>query len=366
MHLSEQYLSTLEAGRYLGVNKSTVRRRAARGAIPCTMIDGRRFFTKEDLDASRHTKKSRKKMPEKQSKDVQAEEPIRVSNSSRRGIRPVVFFKWFTVTTGLLAMVFLFLSTLPYKDADTRQEILYEEPAMPVLSNKATFQEVVMAAATDSASVDAASLKFFGTNTDVIQDLDMSPQAPVRGDVSKKLPLSAYYESPDSYLAGYHGQAGPVAVIGRTDFLSAYPFFTQAHPGDKLLIYQDEKKALLLRPLTNEIVSFGSLDDIPKSAYQTKENYVVMVHNRSGNSYDRTLLEAEIEKAYPGTLIVTGDAIEHPDHKKTLVVAVNGAEPSVAETLARKLRATYTSLPSDEMQPPAGVDVVILIGDDRK
>lgn len=361
MHSSEHYLSTLEAGRYLGVNKSTVRRRAARGAIPCTMIDGRRYFTKEDLDTFRRQPKKQKKVSVR--KEPVREEKQPAFTATKRN--PVVFFKWFTVTTGLLAMVFLFLSTLPYKDkSQTVLGIAYEEPKYPTLPARATFQEVVMAAATDSAAAEIPSLTFFGTNMDAVKELNLSTQG--AGKKSKMLPASSYYEGADSYLAGYHGEAGPVAVIGRTDFLSVYPFFTNAHEGDKLLIYQDEKKALLLRPLTNEIIAFGALEDIPESVYQKEEKHVVMVHNRSGNSYDRTMLETEIEKVYPGTLVVTGDSVAHADHTKTAVVAVNGGGKAVAEDLARKLRAVVSTLPSDEIQPPAGVDILILIGKDRK
>ena len=238
---------------------------------------------------------------------------------------------------------------------------------LPLLS----FRDVVLAAATDSSDLSGSSVQFFlsGDMESVDTILNSDTQTPESGNtiyLSSMTNFSSFNDSPFAYLNGSHGAAGPVAIIDNADTLRSHPFFANVHNGDKLLIYKEAEKAVLFRPLTNEVIAFAPLNAVPSTSYEHIEGTpVVALRNGMGTPYDMKTFEAELSYYEKDSVVVDNQNAANSDYKKSLIVDVTGTKKADAQALAYKLRLTLSDLPAGEYRPPAGVDYLIILGKDR-
>ena len=274
------------------------------------------------------------------------------------------------------AAVFLLAVFLPAKFPLHTKEAPQAILTVPVkqsspIGSLLSFREVVMAAATDSSELASSSVEFFlsGSTEPVDSMLDSDGKTPQSGNtiyLSNMTNFASFQESPFAYLNGSHGAAGPVAIIENAEVLREHPFFANVHNGDKLLIYKESAKAILFRPMTNEVIAFAPLDAIPSTSYaQVKGSPVVALRNGMGTPYDMKTFEAELTYVAPESVAVDNEAAGKSDYKKSIIVDVVGNKTAEAQTLAQKLRLTVSQLPDGEYRPPAGVDFLIILGKDR-
>lgn len=261
---------------------------------------------------------------------------------------------------------------LPLHTKEVSQAILtvpVEKPS--TIGSLLSFREVVMAAATDSSELSSSSVEFFlsGNTEPVDSMLSSDGKTPESGNtiyLSNMTNFASFQESPFAYLNGSHGPAGPVAIIEHADVLREHPFFANVHNGDKLLIYKESAKAILFRPLTNEVIAFAPLDAIPSTSYaQVKGSPVVALRNGMGTPYNMKTFEAELTYVAPESVAVDNEAAGRNDYTKSIIVDVVGDKPAEAQVLAQKLRLNISELPAGEYRPPAGVDFLIILGKDR-
>jgi len=234
-----------------------------------------------------------------------------------------------------------------------------------------SFRDVVLAAATDSAGLNQSSVQFFLSDQTQTADSMISPdgKTPESGNtiyLSSMTSFSSFEESPFAYLNGSHGPAGPVAIIDNEETLRSHPFFANVHNGDKLLIYKASEKAVLLRPLTNEVIAFAPLNAVPSTSYaQIEGQPVVALRNGMGTPYDMKAFEAELTFVSPKSVAVDNEIAGRSDYKKSIIVDVAGTKQQEAQELANKLKLALSDLPAGEYRPPAGVDFLIILGRDR-
>ena len=252
------------------------------------------------------------------------------------------------------------------------QNIMEETRDMPPsVISLLSFRDVVLAAATDSSSISDSSVRFFLSGDSESADTMLSPQsAPSEPGntiyLSNMTSFSSFQDSPFAYLNGSHGPAGPVAIIDNADLLRSHPFFANVHNGDKLLIYRESEKAILFRPLTNEVVAFAPLDAVPSSSYEQIEGQpVVALRNGMGTPYDMKTFEAELTFVAPDSVVVDNTNASRGNYPKSMLIDVVGTKKEEARVLANKLRLSVSDLPDGEFRPPAGVDFLVILGKDR-
>ncbi len=75
-------------------------------------------------------------------------------------------------------------------------------------------------------------------------------------------------------------------------------------------------------------------------------------------------LEPEIKKVLPNSTIVKKENAAKSDYQTTVVVVLNENASQAASVVADYLKATVTSLPSDESKPN-DIDILVIIGKDK-
>lgn len=418
--MNSDLLPTGKAGAYLGISKWTLRRWVAAGRLKPQKVkrgSGYLYFAKVDLDRlkseGKHVKYSRVKKsissPEKSKrKDTRPEAEKVVAFLPKPEVSEVIertdmivvpamdpeknekpsvsvftkirrFFGTKRVTMFLLAALsFASLRTM----IDTKPPAISEQNRGMVLAAQKSFVDrftlidAVIQAATVSGNTDP-SLSFLSTDSaDIERQLRNQNVTPDQGNASYTKKLTnyiSYSDSPYTYLSGERGNAGPVAIIERAETLATQPFFTNVADGDKLLIYREANRAILLRPMTNSIIAFGPLDAVavenPFVSGLTASGMAPTVQIRRGFPIEKDMkvVETELVAAAPDLEVVSVESAMRTNYKQTVLIdASRGAKLAEARQIAKKLRISLVDLPFDEPVAPAGVDFILIVGMDRK
>jgi DNA-binding transcriptional MerR regulator len=406
-------ISTAKAAKQLGVSRWTLRRWGDKKLISFTSSrSGYRYYKEEDLNALKEkhaivhiTTKKQKIVVEKRDetlllpsppkpiKEEQKEVPAQRVLPPPLEVKPAemvvpppptppvppkksVFSQFWKILPFTGIVVFLLFVFFPVR---ARPQTM-QEPQMllgfPIEKPSSSFsllsfRDVVLAAATDSAGINQSSVQFFLSENFQSVDSMILPEGstPESGNtiyLSNMTSFSSFEESPFAYLNGSHGPAGPVAIIDNEETLRSHPFFANVHNGDKLLIYKESEKAILFRPLTNEVIAFAPLNAVPSTSYaQIDGQPVVALRNGMGTPYDMKTFEAELTYISPKSVVVDNENAGRSDYAKSIIVDVVGTKKEEAQALAYKLRLIVSELPAGEFRPPAGVDFLVILGKDR-
>jgi len=404
-------ISTAKAAKQLGVSRWTLRRWGNKKLIAFTASrSGYRYYKEEDLNALKekhtivHLVSKKKSVQEKrdetlllpsppkpivdEQKEVQKQKIILPLEAKPTELvvppppppppsqKKSVFSHLWKILPFTGAAIFLFFVFIPTKsqphEAKQAQDILIvaiEKPSS--IFSYLSFRDVVLAAATDSSDLTGSSVQFFlsGEEESVNSMLSDDGNVPESGNtiyLSSMTNFASFQDSPFAYLNGSHGPAGPVAIIDNEETLRSHPFFANVHNGDKLLIYKESAKAILFRPLTNEVIAFAPLNAVPSTSYtQIDGQPVVALRNGMGTPYDMKTFEAELTYISPKSVAVDNENAGRSDYAKSIIVDVVGTKKEEAQALAYKLRLILSELPEGEFRPPAGVDFLVILGKDR-
>ena len=396
---SKKKISTAKAAKFLGVSRWTLRRWGNKKFLPFTTSrSGYRYYKEEDLSALKekhtivHLVSKKKSVQEKRDETlllpsppkpiVEVKEvkptalvvpPVPIPPKPQRKSLFSHLWKILPFTGAAIFLLFVFIPTKsqPHvvKQAQNILTVAIEKPSS--IFSYLSFRDVVLAAATDSSDLTKSSVQFFLSGDSESVDRILSPdgEIPQSGNtiyLSSMTNFASFQDSPFAYLNGSHGPAGPVAIIDNADTLRSHPFFANVHDGDKLLIYKEDAKAVLFRPLTNEVIAFAPLDAVPSSSYEQIDGQpVVALRNGMGTPYDMKTFEAELTYVAPESVVVDNENAGRGDFPKSLLIDVVGNKKEEAQALAYKLRLTLSELPAGEFRPPAGVDFLVILGKDR-
>ncbi|MBP6993834.1 LytR C-terminal domain-containing protein [Candidatus Woesebacteria bacterium] len=140
---------------------------------------------------------------------------------------------------------------------------------------------------------------------------------------------------------------------------SQQAFFAQAENGDKLIVFQTARKAVLFRPSVGKIVESGPLITTPTQ--QQPQTIKVAIYNGTSQSGAATKVEDSIKKAAGAQIITSVANAKSKDYAKTLVVDVTGNNAQSAADVAKFLGAEVSTLPAGEATPDA--DLLIIVGE---
>lgn len=166
------------------------------------------------------------------------------------------------------------------------------------------------------------------------------------------------------------GELPTIATVSDYQKLKDQPFFEKSQNGDKVLIYTKAKKAYLYRPSTDKlidvtIVNVDSASSKPQemNKFSPSETKIVLRNGTSSVGLTNKL-EPEIKKVLPDSTIVKKENATKSDYQTTTVIVLNEYASQAASVIADYLKATVTSLPSDESKPN-DADILVIFGKDK-
>lgn len=188
--------------------------------------------------------------------------------------------------------------------------------------------------------------------------------------VAAQLESSDLVKKVSRFISLPEGELPTIATVSDYQKLKDQPFFEKSQNGDKVLIYTKAKKAYLYRPSTDKlidvtIVNVNSASPKPTemSKFSPSETKIVLRNGTSSVGLTNKL-ELEIKKVLPNSTIVKKENAAKSDYLSTSVIVLNESGSQAASTIADYLKATITSLPSDESKPADG-DILVIIGKDK-
>jgi len=163
------------------------------------------------------------------------------------------------------------------------------------------------------------------------------------------------------------GEQPTVATISDPEKLKSQPFFASSVIGDKVLVYQGAKKAILYRPSENKIMEVSSItiSDISTQSSTQKQEIRVVLYNGTTETGLTKKYETEFKTKLPNATIIDRDNAKRSDYATSLLIDLTGAKETEGKGLAKTLDMEYGTLPKGEIKP-TGADFLIIVGEDKK
>lgn len=163
-----------------------------------------------------------------------------------------------------------------------------------------------------------------------------------------------------------------VATVSDVKKLKSQAFFANAQNGDKVLIYQKAKKAVLYRPSTNKIIEFGPINlgsseqnsaspSAVVSQVPVDQEIKLVLRNGTKTVGLASTVEKDIKRKASNIIVVTKDNASKQDYTKTLVIDLKGNNSAGVAQVAELVGGEVGKLPTGEVKP-ADADILVILG----
>ncbi len=152
-----------------------------------------------------------------------------------------------------------------------------------------------------------------------------------------------------------------VARVEDKDKLKEQSFFNKSENGDYIVIYKNNKLALLYREKDNKLINVGPISAGEQTA--AKPNVVIM--NGSGDAAKLGKAVAKVGGVASVTVGSSNTDAKNKNTAQTIVVDVGGSHGDSAAAVAQALGAQVVAMPAGETAP-AGADIIVIVGKNQQ
>lgn len=171
-----------------------------------------------------------------------------------------------------------------------------------------------------------------------------------------------------------------IITITDKEKVKSQPFFAKAENGNKVLVYNQAKKAFLYDPEEDKIIEVGPLilptqSDVSESTSiksvseeeqeKNKLSGTVVILNGTSTVGLTSKIADILSDEAPEIELVSRDNAKSTDYEKTIIVDLTGERINDAEKLADIIQADLSTLPNSETKPE-NIDFLIIVGQDKK
>ncbi len=153
-----------------------------------------------------------------------------------------------------------------------------------------------------------------------------------------------------------------LATVTDISKLKGQPFFQKAKDGDKVLIYANNKKAILYDPVLKKVMDIAAINTSTPAAQPAQPRIVIRNGTKTVGLTNK--IETKIKKVISEANIADKENAARSDYLETTVVVLNDSAKETASALAKTLSAQIGDLPKDETKPK-DVDIIIIAGKDQ-
>lgn len=179
------------------------------------------------------------------------------------------------------------------------------------------------------------------------------------------------------------GEVPTIATVSEVEKLRSQPFFAKAENGDKILIFQISKKAVLYRPSTDKVIEIGpiAVDQNTSSSSGTLSPLTGQVGVEKPMASAEVTIKAKVT-IYNGTSTkglakevqdklkvkfsefdFVGVGNTKGDFSKTVVVDLGGKNATAAKTISGEVKGQVVDkLPEGETRPDS--NILVILGSD--
>ena len=159
-----------------------------------------------------------------------------------------------------------------------------------------------------------------------------------------------------------------IYTVKDTEKLKNQPFFEKAKEDDKVLIYSNNKLAIVFRPDTNKIINFaptnigeGQSEATTKSTEKEMQFIVLNGTTIAGlaGRYQKVITEN-----IPSAKITSIGNYESAEVEKTFIADSSAKLTSKIDEIAKKLGIEIGTVPSSQLDPQT--DFIIVVGRDKE
>jgi len=163
-----------------------------------------------------------------------------------------------------------------------------------------------------------------------------------------------------------------VATISDKEKLKDQPFFANAKNGDKVLIYNLARRAILFDPVADKIIDVAPINISTPSANtvtQTQTPLKIALYNGTNTAGLTGTVETDIKQKMDNVDVIVRENAAKRDYVKTIVVDIVGNKAEGTKAIAAALNGEVAELPAGEARPVSTVsgqvaDILVIIGSD--